>query len=71
MTRADAIKELEQLSGDELCTYCKYEMDGCTGNVSGGPNGPIYPPCAGGNAEDYINIEDYIESREEELCKEE
>lgn len=28
-----------------VCEVCRYEHI-CYGGVSGGPNGPIYPPCA-------------------------
>lgn len=32
-------------SNGEVCKVCRY-ADDCDGGVRGGPNGPIYPPCA-------------------------
>lgn len=37
---------LQTLGGDEACSVCRYQSYGCTGGVHGGPNGPIFPPCA-------------------------
>ena len=64
-TYEEAWEKLSQLDGDELCRYCKYELD-CSGGVSGGPNGPIYPPCSDGDIESVIDIDDYIASLEDE-----
>lgn len=37
---------IEDHDGDNYCEYCIYHDD-CPGGVSGGPNGPFYPPCCG------------------------
>lgn len=39
-----------------LCEVCPYAAEGCTGGVRGGPNGPIFPPCADGDYECFIDI---------------
>lgn len=62
MTYDEALKELDEMD-EELCNYCKYSED-CSKGVSGGPSGPIYPPCADGCSEDYIDVEAYIEAKE-------
>ena len=36
---------IQDHDGDDYCKYCIYHDD-CPGGVIGGPNGPIYPPCA-------------------------
>ena len=37
---------LDKILQEELyCKVCQYQWD-CRGGVSGGPDGPIYPPCA-------------------------
>lgn len=39
------IKEwLESHDGDDYCHYCLHGGGMC-GGMSGGPEGPIYPPC--------------------------
>lgn len=44
------MKWAEEHDGEEWCLYCRYNDD-CSGEVRGGPNGPIYPPCADGDPE--------------------
>ncbi len=50
----------------ELCKYCIHEGD-CSGGVVGGPNGPIYPPCADSKPEDWFDLDSYVEGRKEVL----
>lgn len=54
---------IENLDGDELCKYCEYNGD-CPHGVTGGPNGPIYPPCADGLDEDDFDLETYLADSE-------
>lgn len=35
----------EELEDAELLCKCCFYKDECSGGVTGGPNGPIYPPC--------------------------
>ncbi len=35
---------LETHDGEDYCSYCIYDTD-CDRGVTGGPNGPIFPPC--------------------------
>ena len=44
------LKWAEEHDGDEWCQYCRFSDD-CDVGVRGGPNGPIFPPCADGEAE--------------------
>lgn len=60
------IQWLENHDGDEQCEYCRYSLDGCTGGVHGGPNGPIYPACVDADPEDYLDVEAILEAIEEE-----
>ena len=56
---------------DRLCDVCRYNMIyNCHGGVRGGPNGPIYPPCADGDLERFVD-ENLIEDVYEELVEEE
>ncbi len=59
------IKEIiDSLDGEELCRYCVYSTD-CSKGVTGGPNGPIYPPCAsGGLTEDDFDMDLYLQDME-------
>lgn len=61
MSREEAIKELTEQ--DRLCTYCRYSSN-CDGGVKNYGDGPIFPPCADGDLNDLINIEEYIEEVE-------
>ena len=54
---------------DRLCDACKYQYDGCSGGVTGGPNGPIYPPCCDSDPEKYVD-EDYLRETYEEIVSE-
>ncbi len=45
---------------DSLCGVCMYENN-CSRGVSGGPNGPIYPPCADGDDPSYYIDEDALQ----------
>lgn len=54
---------IESLDGDELCEYCRYSGD-CSGGVHGGPNGPIYPPCADRLDEADFDLDTYLEDLE-------
>lgn len=59
MSKEEALKRLQELDPDEICKYCIYEFD-CGKEVTGGPNGPIYPPCIDCNLEDLIDIDTCI-----------
>lgn len=61
----DVRKIIDSLDGDDLCQYCQFRND-CYGGVSGGPNGPIYPPCADGLDEDCFDLESYLSDLEED-----
>ena len=43
-----SLKEMAEviLGHERACDACSYKHYGCSGGISGGPNGPIYPPCA-------------------------
>lgn len=56
---------MESLDGDELCKYCKYNID-CNGGVIGAPNGPIYPPCADGLDESDFDLDSYLGDKKED-----
>lgn len=62
LTITEAIDIL--LEHDAICPVCNYSFD-CTGGVSGGPNGPIYPPCSDGDYERLVDEEDAINLAEE------
>lgn len=67
----DKIKKfLESLDGDEICNYCKHYPDcGCDNSVKNYGNGPIFPPCADGDADSYIDyglVKEAIEESEAE-----
>lgn len=38
-----------------LCDVCMYQSQDCNGGVHGGPNGPIYPPCADDNSQNFVD----------------
>lgn len=42
---------------DMVCEVCIYQGMGCTGGVSGGPNGPIFPPCSDLEPQRYVDEE--------------
>lgn len=57
-------KIIDEYDVDELCKYCIYEIDCSGGSVTGGPNGPIYAPCADSDPENWFDIDAY---KEEEM----
>ena len=52
------------LEHEQVCSACRYE-DVCKKGVSGGPNGPIYPPCCDAGYEELLYEYDAIELAEE------
>lgn len=60
---------LNHLDGDALCAVCSYSVMGCTGGVRGGPNGPIYPPCADSDADEIVDMDAARETYDEEACE--
>ena len=58
---------IEVLTEHELaCEVCRY--DGlCRRGVTGGPNGPIYPPCCDTDLTDLLHEDEAIELAEE-IC---
>lgn len=66
MPDTDVKEIIANLDGDELCKYCSFSYEGCTGGVHGGPNGPILPPCSDGLDEDYFDLESYLEDLKED-----
>lgn len=59
-SRPDLNKMVEViLDYERACDACTYKYDGCSGGISGGPNGPIYPPCAEHDPTQYLD-EDLI-----------
>lgn len=61
----DVREIIESLDGDELCKYCQNRSE-CPGGVTGGPNGPIYPPCSNGLYEGDFDLEGYLADMEDE-----
>lgn len=55
----DTQKIMDGLDPDEICQYCIHRRE-CSGDIHGGPNGPIYPPCADGFDEYDIDLEKYL-----------
>lgn len=55
---------LENSDVKDICRYCLYNID-CGRGVKGGPNGPIYPPCADRDYELYLDIESIIQDMRE------
>lgn len=58
------------LEHERACDTCSYQHDGCSGGVSGGPNGPIYPPCCSHDPLTYME-EDLIVEIYDEIMEEE
>lgn len=58
---------------EKLCECCWYETV-CSGGVSGGPNGPIFPPCCDGFCFDheaiYENYYNWLKERMFKMLKE-
>lgn len=61
----DIQRIMGNLDLEGLCKYCKYSSE-CSGGVRGGPDDPIYPPCADGLDEDDFDLESYLEDAEDE-----
>ena len=61
---------LNSLDGDNLCSICQYSTMGCTGGIHGGPNVPIYPPCADQSAEELAEYDAAIEAFHQSFCDE-
>lgn len=59
------LKWAEEHDGDDWCQYCRYG-DECEGGVRGGPNDPIYPPCADGDPEMCLDESAVLEAIENE-----
>lgn len=62
-------KWVNEHDGDELCKYCRHD-DVCSHGVSGGPNGPIFPPCADGDLDMWLDenvLIEAIENGDEEI----
>ena len=55
---------------ERQCDICCYKYDGCDGGVHGGPDGPIYPPCADKDFGLWVD-DDLIEEVYNELLEEE
>lgn len=64
----EQLEYINSLDGDELCAICPYEVEGCTGGVRGGPNGPIFPPCADQSAEELVDYDAAIEAFHQSFC---
>ena len=63
------IKWANEHDGDEWCNYCRYS-DECDGGVKGSPNGPIFPPCADGDLDMWLDenvLIEAIENGDEEI----
>lgn len=57
----------QEHDSEDMCQYCHYDCDN-TG-VRGGPNGPVYPPCADWDDSDHaehLDIEAILEDMKEE-----
>lgn len=59
----DAIM-LDMGESETKCKYCNIS-DECSNGVSGGPNGPIYPPCCNGDISYMINFQSYLDDKRE------
>lgn len=71
--RVEAMSRQEQIDfllekRDEMCLACRYNTDCRGGGVRGGPNGPIYPPCADGT--DCLDDEDLFDACVEIMIEE-
>ena len=70
MAESEKIKKfLESLDEDEICNYCKHYPD-CDGSIKNYGNGPIFPPCADGDVDSYIDydlVDGAISESEEEI----
>lgn len=57
--------------GIEQCDYCKYEDDCPKGVVPDGSGEPLYPACADGEPDNWVDTDILIERLEEENINEE
>lgn len=53
---------------ERLCEVCKHRNDSCSG-FTAGSNGPIYPPCADKDPQDYVD-EDLLKDVYDEIMEE-
>lgn len=56
------------LEGEDCCPYCPYNNE-CSGGVTGGPNGPIYPYCADHDIHKKLNKEAFFDEQLREMFK--
>lgn len=56
------------LEGEDCCPYCPYNNE-CSGGVTGGPDGPIYPYCADYDIHEKLNKEAFFEEQLREMFK--
>lgn len=54
---------------ERLCDACRYQHGYCAGFAMG-PNGPLYPPCADKNPENYVD-EDLLQEIYREITEDE
>lgn len=62
--------QFNKLEGEDCCPYCPYK-DECSGGVTGGPNGPIYPYCADCDIHEKLNKEAFFDDQLREMFKNE
>lgn len=55
-----------ELDPETVCEFCIHDSYCDHVGVTGGPNGPIYAPCADNDPETYFDYDAYIKSLEEE-----
>lgn len=56
---------MENHDGEDYCHYCIHSGD-CRG-ITGGPNGPIYPPCCDSDfREELLDVDALLEDLESE-----
>lgn len=57
------------IENDRQCDVCRCYSWGCGGGIYGGPNGPVYPPCADGDPQKFVD-EDRLEDVYNEIIEE-
>lgn len=63
---------LNKLADEErLCEVCLYAIEGCTGGVHGGPNGPIFPACTEKDYEYLVHLDALESLMEDEVSAQE
>ena len=60
--------QFNNLEGEDCCPYCPYNNE-CSGGVTGGPNGPIYPYCADYDIHEKLNKEAFFDEQLREMFK--